>query len=111
MELAEEVYRIIPQIKKIVDKELLIQKYTGHTSKYWTDEFVKKGNFVRLIFTSNKAVPYLAITSSWNYSPYEVGSKDPEKKYVKLQENGEWYKYKPLKRTAWEDRWVNYGYG
>ena len=111
MEFAEEVYRIIPQIKNMVDKELLIHKYTGHSSKYWTEEFVKKGSVVRLIFTSNKTLPYVAITSSWNYSPYEVSSKDNEKKYVKLQENGEWYKYTPLMRTSWEDRWINYGYG
>lgn len=39
--LAEEVYRIIPQLKNIVE-ELLIQKYTGNSSKYWTEEFVKK---------------------------------------------------------------------
>ena len=111
MELADTVYRIIPQIRKMVDKELLIQKYTGNNSKYWNEEFVKKGYVVRLIFKSNKTLQYLSIASSWNYSPYEVGSKDTETKYVKLQENGEWYEYKPLKRTTWEDRWVNYGNG
>lgn len=105
--LAEEVYRIIPQLKNIVE-ELLIQKYTGNSSKYWTEEFVKKGSVVRLIFTSNRALPYLTISSSWTYSPYEISSKEPIKKYVKLEENGEWYEYKPLMRTVWENRWANY---
>jgi hypothetical protein len=105
--MADEVYRIIPAITKAVNKELLIHKYTGRTTKKWMDEHVKRGNVVRMIFTSNDKRPYMAITPYYMYSECEHNTKGPPKKYVMLKENGEWYSYKPFNIPTWEQRLMN----
>tara|TARA_Y100000389_G_scaffold178261_3_gene191272 strand:+ start:403 stop:729 length:327 start_codon:yes stop_codon:yes gene_type:complete len=101
--MAEEVYRIIPAIRKVVQRELFVQKNTNKSTSEWLTEYVQKGQVVRMIFTSNEKPPCVVVSSSWSYSPYERKSNEPAKKYVMLRENGEWIKYHPL--TAPVSRW------
>ena len=103
--MAEEVYRIIPSIRNVVNRELFVHKHTGHSSVYWFDNYVQQGHVVQMVFTSNDKPPSMAICPSWIFSPYEPSSVKgtPTKKYVMLKENGEWYNYKPL--TIPQSRW------
>ena len=108
MSAAEEVYRIIPDIHSLVNRELLIQKYTGKTTTDWVSNYIRKGEIVRMIFTSNDKPPRVSIVSSWNCGTYEIRAHEQNNKYVKLRENGKWMNYKPLvipERSSNEPYW------
>ena len=103
-EMADEVYRLIPYIRSMVDHELMIHKYTNHSTEYWLNSFVRKGMVVRMIFTETNKCPSIVISPSWSYCPYERKHNEPNKIYTKLCENGEWVNYVPLTQISWEDR-------
>lgn len=102
--MAEEVYRLIPCIRSMVDHELMIHKYTNHSTEYWLNSFVRQGMVVRMVFTETKKCPSMAISPSWVYSPYERKHTDSKKIYTRLCENGEWVNYVPLTQRSWEER-------
>lgn len=101
--MAEEVYRLIPSVRSMVDNELMIHKHTKHSTEYWLNEFVRKGHVVRLICAQNKD-PRVAITTAWQYSPYERKSYDPPSTYLMLKDTGEWKEYTPGIQKSWRDR-------
>lgn len=93
MSAANDVYRLIDSVRKSVNRELLIQKYTRMPSQLMLENVVRKKKMcVYLEWWSNDHPPKIyRIYTSTSWLP--PGNKSS--KYCILHEDGRWYKFYP----------------
>jgi len=90
---AELVYRIIPSIKKSVNKELCIRKWTGMSTKYMVEQYNHNHQSVFIQFDTNNKQNDPVVRIFPTYLLGYVNPK-PNTQYVILTNNVEWLTYK-----------------
>jgi hypothetical protein len=85
-----DVYHIIAYIRKVVDRELLIQKYIGMSTNDLLNNFIIKKHNVLLKWCSNMYHPTLIITPS-RYMPLHNTHPEHTYKYFTLHDDGIWH--------------------
>lgn len=88
---AETVFRIIPEIRRIVMTELWIQKHTGMSTEFMMDTFHKKGHVVT-IMKPNTTINFRHLPPSMRLLPPSFHGQ-LGRKCIMLTDTGDWKNY------------------